>query len=212
VVSGLAPDVSGAAPVPDFEPFDAGAAVVLGLVVAAVALAWLFLRPILVRLSGAPDDPAAAGAGCAVALIVSATTLVVWVFNPWAALALVPAAHLWTLALLDDRPARVRRRALLVAGGLAVPAAIALLYMARLSLDPLEALWYLFLLVTGGQVDLLSAMIGCVLLGALASTVEILLARGRQAEPVADAGPALRGPGGYAGPGSLGGTESALRR
>lgn len=212
VVTGLAPDASGAAPAPDTEPFDAAAAALLGLAAAAVALAWLLLRPTLARLSGAPDDPAAPGAGCAVALVVSATTLVVWLFNPWAALALVPAAHLWALALLSDRPVRARGRALLVAGGLAVPAAIALLYMVRLSLDPLEALWYLFLLVTGGQLDLLSALVGCVLLGALASVIEILVARSHHIEPVEERGPALRGPGGHAGPGSLGGTESALKR
>jgi hypothetical protein len=185
------------------------------VVAATVVLAWLFLRPLLQRWGASPPDPTAPGAGCTVALAVATAALVVWVGNPWAALALVPAAHLWTLAALLQGPGRTRARAAMVAGGAAVPALIALSYMVRLSLDPLEALWYLFLLVTGGQIGLIGAIIGCVLLGALASVIEIVLAwRGRvePVEPVGRSAPPVRGPGGYAGPGSLGGTESALKR
>jgi hypothetical protein len=50
----------------------------------------------------------------------------------------------------------------------------------------------------------------CLLLGCLASTLAIVWARGK-AEP-APAEPTTRGPMTYAGPGSLGGTKSALRR
>jgi hypothetical protein len=51
-----------------------------------------------------------------------------------------------------------------------------------------------------------------VLLGLFGSTLAIVLARGRGGEPEPPRGPRLRGPSGYAGPGSLGGTESAIRR
>ena len=213
VVAGLAPNVSEAAPAPSVEPLDAAGAALIGVVAAAIALAWIFLRPTLARWGGAPSDPAAAGAGCAVALFTSVATLAAWLMNPWAALALVPAAHLWALATLDPTPGRLRRRALMVAGGLVVPACIAILYMLELGLDPLDGLWYLFLLVTGGQIDLPSAIVGCVLLATLVSTVEIVVARRRGEERQTDEpAPAVRGPGGYAGPGSLGGTDSALRR
>ena len=212
VVAGLAPDAGGAAPAPSIDPLDAGAVALLGVVAASIALAWLFLRPLLGRWGGAPADPTAPGAGCTLALVISAVALLVWLLNPWAALALVPAAHLWTLAALYEGPRRTRARALMVAGGLALPAAVALSYMVRLSLDPVEALWYLFLLVTGGQVDLLGALGGCVLLGALASVIEIVAAWRGRTEAVEEAAPTVRGPGGYAGPGSLGGTESALKR
>ena len=127
VVAGLAPNVSEAAPAPSLEPLDATAAALLGALAAAIALAWIFLRPTLARWGGAPSDPATAGAGCAVALFTSVATLAAWFLNPWAALALVPAAHLWALATLDPAPGRARRRALLVAGGLVVPAGIAIL-------------------------------------------------------------------------------------
>jgi hypothetical protein len=145
-------------------------------------------------------------------LLTSAATLAAWLLNPWAALALAPAAHLWALAPLARRPQGARGRALLVVGGLLVPAGIALLYMLQLRVDPLDALWYVFLLAAGGQIDLLSAIVGCVLLGAFVALVEILMARRHQGEePIEEPTPAVRGPGGYAGPGSLGGTESALK-
>lgn len=215
VVAGLAPNALGSAPAPSHEPLDATAAALLGVAAAAAALAWIFLRPLLSRWGRAPGDPSAPGAGCAVALVTSVAVLALWVVNPWAALALVPAAHLWALAALAPAAGRTRLRWLLVAGGLLVPAAIALLHALRLSLDPLEGAWYVFLLVTGGQVNLATAIVGCVLLGALASLIEILLAGRRvavEAEEKKAPGPAVRGPGGYAGPGSLGGTESALKR
>lgn len=212
VIAGVAPNTSGASPAPSVVPLDAGGAVALGLTAAAVAVAWIFLRPLLSRWGGAPADPAAPGAACAVALVVSLTTLAAWLMNPFGALALVPAAHLWALATLSDVPGRARTRALMVAGGLAAPAAIAVAYMLRLSLDPLEAAWYLFLLVTGGQVGLAGALVGCILIGSLGAVVEILLARRRGEETAGEGAPVVRGPGGYAGPGSLGGTESALKR
>lgn len=213
VVAGLAPNVSGAAPAPAVEPVDAAAAALLGVVAGATALTWIFLRPALARWGGAPRDVAAPGSGCAVALFVAAAAVATWFVNPWAALALAPAAHLWTLVSLAPEHGRARRRAMLVVGGLLVPACIALLYMLELDLGPLEALWYLFLLVTGGQVDLLSAILGCVLLGSLAAVVEVVVARRHGEEaPVEEQAPPVRGPGGYAGPGSLGGTESAVKR
>lgn len=214
VVAGLAPNLSASAPAPTVEPLDAAAAALLGVVAAAIVLTWIFLRPLLARLGGAPGDADSPGAGCAVALCTASAALAAWFLNPWAALAVAPAAHLWALAALARRPRRSRGRALMVAGGLVLPAAIALLHMIQLDLDPLEALWYLFLLVGGGQIDLLSSVVGCVLLGSFASVVEVLVARRHRGEEPRAEQPVVpvRGPGGYAGPGSLGGTESALKR
>lgn len=210
VLVGRAPDAPPAALAPASEPFGGGDAAVLGVIGAVMALAWIFGRMALIR-RGVHGDPAAPGAGCATALVLSATVLAIWFLNPFAAAALVPALHLWTLAAIGSLRSALARAALVLAG-LALPVAIGLFYLGRLSLDPLEGAWYLFLLVTGGQIGLLHALAGCAVLGLLASVVAIVIARARTPDPGAEPQAAVRGPGGYAGPGSLGGTKSALRR
>jgi hypothetical protein len=103
----------------------------------------------------------------------------------------------------------------LLAVGLLPLVAVVLFYMSRLSLNPVEGLWYAFLLVTGGSVGVAAALFGCLFAGVFGSLVSILVARARRppvAKPEEPARPAVFGPGGYAGPGALGGTESALRR
>jgi hypothetical protein len=211
VVVGLAPNVAGAAPAPSAHPLDAEGAVSLGATAAAVALAWIFLRPLLARWGGAPEEAPDAGAGVVVALAATSSVLLAWTLNPFAGLALTPAAHLWMMAALAGRPTR-RARSFLLLAGLVLPAAIVALHMVSLSLDPLAALWYGFLLVTGGEVELPWALLGCVLLGTLAAAAQVVLAHVDRSEAVDEERPAVRGPGGLAGPGSLGGTRSALRR
>lgn len=215
-LSGQIPDAPPAPFPPAFAPFDGSAALALAIVAATVAVGWLAVRPFVARrLAGAtrPRAAEAGGAGAVAALMLSLAVAGLMLLNPFAALALVPAVHLWMLAMV----AGVRRAtgALLVAAGLVLPAAIAVYYMARLSLDPLEGAWYLTLLVTGHHVGLLTALLGCVLLGLLGATLTVVLGAGPRtagAPPPVPAGPRLRGPGSYAGPGSLGGTESARRR
>jgi hypothetical protein len=92
---------------------------------------------------------------------------------------------------------------------------VVLYYMSRLSLNPLEGLWYVFLLVTSGSVGVAAALFACVFAGVFGCLVSILVTRARRPPAARDeepSRPAVFGPGGYAGPGSLGGTESALRR
>ncbi len=85
--------------------------------------------------------------------------------------------------------------------------------LLTLSMDPVSGAWYLFLLVTGGHVSVPSALVGCVLAGVLSSVVAIARAP-REAPPQGPRPelPSVRGPASYAGPGSLGGTSSALPR
>jgi hypothetical protein len=64
----------------------------------------------------------------------------------------------------------------------------------------------------GGHVSIWSALALGLLAGCFAALVRILLARRRIAAGAPAAKPRTRGPASYAGPGSLGGTESALRR
>ena len=65
------------------------------------------------------------------------------------------------------------------------------------------------MLVSAFSGSLASAMLGSLLAGTLTSAVLVAIRAGR---PEAPSGVTVRGPVTYAGPGSLGGTESALRR
>jgi hypothetical protein len=86
-------------------------------------------------------------------------------------------------------------------------------YLFALSIDPLTSVWYLLLLVTGHSLGLASVLIGCLWLGALGALLELTYRTPRERlEPDSPAGPRVYGPGRYLGPGSLGGTKSALRR
>ena len=214
VLAGQAPDAPPAPLEPGAEPLDAAAATVLGGVAATVALSWILLRPLVAR-GVRVGSPPAAGAGVATALVLSLAGLLAWLLNPYAALVLVPALHAWTLLLLAPRdPPRRWGRALALALGLAAPVLVVLVQASNLGLGPLEGLWYGFLLVTGHQVGLASSLLAALLLGALSGVVAVAAARGpRESERDRDQDlPRILGPGGYAGPGSLGGTESALRQ
>jgi hypothetical protein len=124
--------------------------------------------------------------------------------------------HLWTLAALT----RVGRGGALglVFAGLVPLALLVLFYMFRFDLGPLEAAWYGFLLVTGHQAGVLATLLGCVLTGLFLAVVALAIARQNQ-PPTREAArrdsrprQAVFGPGGHAGPGMLGGTQSGARR
>jgi hypothetical protein len=192
-----------------------GDVAVMAVVAGVVALAGWFGSRMTRGRGDRRLDLAAPGAGCAVALVLSCLTFAVWFVNPYAALMLVPALHLWLIAAMGRTPDRGPTPVVLVVVGLLPLVAVVLFYMSRLSLNPVEGLWYLFLLVTGGAVGVAAALFACVFAGVFACLVSILVARVRR-PPLAKVDepqrPAVFGPGGYAGPGSLGGTESALRR
>jgi hypothetical protein len=166
------------------------------------------------RAAAGPDAEAAAssGAGVAVALALSAAAVGLWLIDPFAALVAVPAVHLWMLATLVDPPPARRVRIGLVAGGLVLPALLAVYELFVLGVDPLGGAWYLLLLVLGGQVGLFEVVVGALFVAVFGSVLAIVRRSASVpggAEPVA---PTTRGPLSYAGPGSLGGTDSALRR
>ena len=73
--------------------------------------------------------------------------------------------------------------------------------------------WSAVLFAAGGGLGLPALVAWCLLAGALVCVLSVVRHRGplARAEPP-EPGPRIRGPVTYAGPGSLGGTESALRR
>jgi hypothetical protein len=191
----------------------AGATVAVGLVLVLALLVW----PVLTRRLAVPTRPSADGAALAVMLVLLALATLVWVFNPVASLLLVPALHLWLLPAGPARRRDLRARALAYcAVGLGIlPVALLLVINARdLGLGVGGLAESVVLALAGGQVGPLAALLWSVALGCL-FTLLLLAPSPHVAER---AGPeewseiATRGPASYAGPGSLGGTESALRR
>lgn len=187
--------------------------VVLALTVVG-GLAWL--RPAIIRLIGVraaadDDQPYGAGTAAGVLLVLCAVSLLVWIANPFAALLLVPALHLWLWIVVPDVRLPTPVAVLLLLGGLALPVVIAVDYAVTLGLGPLAFVWSWVLLLAGGAVGLATAFEWGIAAGCLVSVIAIVLQAARQPRPE-PAPVTVRGPVGYAGPGSLGGTESALRR
>jgi len=210
---GLTPAIPPAAAPPDAVPLHAAAAAVLGAVALVLAVGWLALRPLALHLAGVRGDPSSPGATGALVLVLVVTAVAVWFYNPFAAALLLPALHSWLLVTAPE--VRMRRPAAMatIALSLLPGALVTLYYMLALGIGPLELPWYALTLAVGGQVGGPALVAWCVLLGCLVSVVAIVRSQrplGADDEP--DERPAIRGPLTYAGPGSLGGTESALRR
>lgn len=215
VLTGAVPDPPPAPLQPDAVTVGGAAAGGIALVLLVGVLGWFFGQRLVAHRLGLMERPGA-GAGVAIALSLALLGTAVWALNPYAALVLLPALHAWTLAAL----ARVGRGwgLGLAAAGLAPLLLLALFYMFRFDLGPLDAAWYLFLLVTGHQAGIVAALLGCALIGLFIAVLALVIAR-RHAPPTREEArresrprQAVFGPGGYAGPGALGGTRSGGSR
>ena len=204
-----APDAGAAPSDPGVHPLDGQAAAALGACVAFALLVGMLLRPTLKRRA---EEAGSGGAGAATALSLCVVVLAAWLLNPFAALLLVPAAHLWMLAMLSGFRLSRRSAAVVVLAGLLPPVIAAIVYLDRLGLDPLEGVWYLWLLVTGHAISPLTTLLACLAAGIAVTGLRVIAARIGEPPPLEPAAPRVRGPGGYAGPGSLGGTPSTLSR
>ena len=89
-------------------------------------------------------------------------------------------------------------------------AAIALL-CTGLHVEPLALIWTLVLLIAGGGLSVAGLLLAALLAGCFVAAAALLLRPGTLG-PREPAAVTVRGPLSYAGPGSLGGTQSALRR
>ena len=209
-LAGATPDPPPAPAAPDDYPLDGSAAVVLLAIAALVGVLTWAGRFLILRSRPGLSDRAAPGAAVAACLTTCGATFVLWLLNPYASWVVIPAAHLWMLATLSD-PAPPRRARLgLVALGTLPALLVALYWLIALSVDPISGAWYLLLLVTGGAVGLPTVLVGCVLLATLVMVLSIARSGADEPAEPPDERPPVYGPGAYAGPGSLGGTESAL--
>jgi hypothetical protein len=102
----------------------------------------------------------------------------------------------------------------LVALGLVPLALLVSFYAHQLGIGPAGVAWTTVLLLAGGHAGVLGATLWSLVLGcAVAAALVALNAPGGRSRPGFErVGITIRGPASYAGPGSLGGTSSALRR
>jgi hypothetical protein len=188
----------------------------LGVVAAVIVVGLIWLRrgvTALTALAGQtrPGADYGPGAAAAVLLLLCAVDLALWVSNPFAAILLAPALHLWLWIVVPEVRLPVPATAILLLAGLALPVLVVVEYATSLGLGPLTVVWSWMLLLAGGGIGLASAIVWSVFLGCVVSVIAIAVraagADRPEPEPVT-----IRGPMTYAGPGSLGGTKSALHR
>jgi hypothetical protein len=213
-VGGLLPGTP-PGPVAGSIPLDGGGIALMVILALVLAASFVLLRPRCVQLAARihpardrPHTPSGDAAAVSLMVILTGVALILWLGNPFTALLLVPALHLW---LWLAQPGVRNRRSLMVALGLVglVPAALVVAYYVHaFHLTPVGLVWSGILMVLGGALSPLGAVAICLLLGCAVSLLIIVL-RSASAPPQA-VQVTVRGPVSYAGPGSLGGTKSAL--
>lgn len=199
---------------PNALGFDGAAARAVLAVLLAFALAWL-LWPMLVRRLGLSVRPDSDGAGVGMLLVLLGVGVVVWALNPFAALLLLPAMHVWLLIVSPELRPRPPAALAIVASGLLPLALLMAFYAHQLGLGPGRVAWMAVLLVAGGHVGAPAVLLWSLALGCATATAMLALTLGSSTPGPGDDDMkevTIRGPLSYAGPGSLGGTESALRR
>jgi hypothetical protein len=195
-------------------PFQGGAVTAVVAVALTFVLAWL-LWAVLVRRIGWGSRPDPEVAGLAMLLIALAIAVLVWFVDPYTALLALPALHLWLLLAAPELRPRRPLGLVLVVLGLLPLVALVVFYAHQLALGAGGTAWMALLLVAGGHVRLLGVLLWSVAFGCTAAAA-LLAGRSLQPEPGVPVPGGrevtIRGPLSYAGPGSLGGTRSALRR
>jgi hypothetical protein len=200
------------APVLPPPPVETAGWVALGSLALVLALGWLGIRSLVAGRAPARGSPAAGSLAAASGAMLCSIAALVWVVNPYAAALLLPAAHLWLFAGAPQTRLRGWAGAGAVAAGLLPFAIVALYYGLALHLNPLELAWTAVLGAASGQLSLPVAIVAATLLACLAGLVHVMRTRRRAQSHLPPEPLRTRGPATYAGPGSLGGTESALRR
>ena len=162
-----------------------------------------------------PVDRSGDGTAAMMLAVLCVVTLVIWLQNPYAAALLVPALHLWLWAIDSDLALPLPARLGMVLAG-AIPTALLVAYYAvSLHFTPVGLIWEAALLIAGHAVSVSTAVLWSIVLGCMATATTVVVMAARRPAPVASAPKptaSVRGPVGYAGPGSLGGTKSAIRR
>jgi hypothetical protein len=181
------------------------------VLIGGLTLLWPRLAVRLAPDRRVPGGGAGAGRAAGLLLVLCAVTLALWISNPFAAALLVPALHLWMWIVVPDVRVPRAAAAVLLLVGLAAPVLVGVYYMLVFGLGPVSAVWHWMLALGGGVISPVWAIEWSAVAGCAISVLALVLRPARRAE-VEDARITIRGPVTYAGPGSLGGTKSALRR
>jgi hypothetical protein len=192
-------------------PIDGTARIAMISVALVFTLTWLIARAVARSPAVGAGRLRGAGSAGALLFVLCGLAVVVWTVNPFAALLLVPALHLW-LPIYAPGVAMRRRAALaLVAAGLLPFVIVALVDASALGLSADDFAWLWLLLGAGGHVGVGTWIVWSLFCACVVGTVSLALSSTPAAPAPADPDVVLRGPRSYAGPGSLGGTDSALR-
>ena len=163
------------------------------------------------RRQAVPDDAASPGAASALLLVLCVVTLVIWLENPYAAALMVVALHAWMWIVGPEERVRTPWAVALLLIGLVPGALAALYYVMVLGLGPAAAAWNAVLMLAGGDFSVMAALELSIVLGCVVSLALMIIRMARQPR-AAEVPVTVRGPISYAGPGSLGGTKSTIRR
>lgn len=148
-----------------FPPGSTGIVVFLLLTATAVGVA-LLIRPMRTPLDAEPHTLAAAAG-----FLTTIGVLGAWALNPWLALLLAPAAHLWIVPARASGPPRPALVALLALLCLAPVAAAFATAGSGLGLNLYEAAWACLLMISDGAVGTLLAVSWCLVLGGLLACI-----------------------------------------
>lgn len=184
----------------------------LAIFAITAALGHLVLRPVILLALGFRGlRSAGPGAPLGFALVLVALALATWVVNPAAAALMVPAALIWPVVLDSGmRPPRGWAIGIVLLGMLPLLLLLENLLTRYPLGDVTSALSWFAVLLGASDVGLFPQLWFAGLAGCCIAA--LLLARhGRSVDP-GDGEVTVRGPVTYAGPGSLGGVESALDR
>ncbi len=207
-LTGAVPDTAPPA-LPSAAPLEGSGWLAIGCTLAVVLLAWLLLRPLISRGPAGADHESAPAAALAPLLVTAVVAFVAWLVNPYAALLLVLPLNVWLLtATREARIAPVLLAPLVVLS--LTPVVLVVLSVARqVDVRLVESVWVVLLWLAGGQAGPLA--VACCALIAGAATAVLRSSLRPRTPPGSLPAITVRGPSSYAGPGSLGGTDSALR-
>lgn len=201
-VVGLIPD-----PQFPYEPahFPGGlkAPIAFLILVATFALAGLLIRPMRTPLDAEAHTLAAAGG-----LLTGGALVGIWILNPYLALLLFPAAHVWLLGARASGPPRTPIVAALALLSIAAAIAAFVTVAAQLELG-MAAPWHLLLLIVDGQIGLGTCLLWSAMIGGLIACITATAGARSKLPPGAGN---LRGAGTHIGPGALGSIPAAEAR